>query len=159
MNGQINLNSTEISSAISILSSSSSALEGDALSAINSDFAPLVSCGLFTSGLATLKSNIETIVTNEKNFISSLQSHLTQMETQENDISNYIGGYSSGYSSSGTSTSGGSTSTGTTSTYQESTTEEVTHGKKVSTEEITASVSGLKYETAKSFISSFLSNL
>ena len=152
MNGQINLNSTEISSAISILSSSSSALEGDALSAINSDFAPLVSCGLFTSGLATLKSNIETIVTNEKNFISSLQSHLTQMETQENDISNYIGGYSSGYSSSGTSTSGGSTSTGTTSTYQESTTEEVTHGKKVSTEEITASVSGLKYETAKQLL-------
>ena len=154
MNGQVNLNSSEISSAISILSSSASALEGDALSAISSDFAPLTSCGLFTSGLATIKSNIETIVTNEKNFVSSLQAHLTQMETQETDITNYIGGYSGGYSggSSSGGSSGSSGGSGSASTYQQSTVEEVSKGKKISTEEVTASVSELSYETAKKLL-------
>jgi len=146
MNGQVNINTNELNSAISILSSTSSTLENDAISAITSDFAPLTSVGLFTSGLESIKSAIETLINNQKQFIASLQAHLSAMEQQENQIDDFINSYSTGPR---TSTGPATTSS---SSYDDSNIGDQDDGKKINTADVTASINEITYETAKTWL-------
>ena len=88
--GQISIDSNTLSTCISHLTNSKTSLENDAKTAITTGFAALEQCGLFSSGLAALKSSIDTLAASHDTVITSLSAHLTQMGEQENLIGEYF---------------------------------------------------------------------
>ena len=153
--GQINIDSTTLSACISHLQNSKTSLETDAKTAITSAFSALEACGLFTSGLAQLKAAIESLVTSHDTVISSLNTHLSQMQQQETQIQDYIGGYTGGYSGGGSS-GGGGYSGGSQSQYEESTMEHTDQGKKISDSELSTSISGVEIDGMKTLLSDLI---
>ena len=139
--GQINIDSTTISACISHLTNSKTSLESDAKTAITQAFAALEACGLFTSGLAQLKAAIESLVTSHDTVITSLNSHLAQMQNNEVEIQNLLGTYTG---PSGSGNNNGSYN-GVDSSYQNSGMDQKQQGKVISNAELSTSLSGIEY--------------
>jgi hypothetical protein len=141
--GQINVNSQDLESAISLIGNSKNALESDAISSLDNDFKVLTELGLFTSGLSSIKSNISKIAEIEGSFISSLSTHLSSLKTQEDNISNYIGSYGGSYGG------GGTRSSTATSTYTNADTDAVDKGTKISNTELANFLAEMNVDTSK----------
>ena len=150
--GQINIDSTTLSTCISHLNSSKTSLENDAKAALESAFAALTACGLFTSGLAQLKAAIESLVTSHDTVISALSSHLSQMQDTEDQISNLLGTYTYGGGGSYSGGGGGSYSGGLTSQYDDSTMDQKQQGKIISTDDLSTSISDVEYSGMKTIL-------
>ena len=150
--GQISIDSNTLSTCISHLTNSKTSLESDAKTAITTGFAALEQCGLFSSGLASLKSSIDTLAASHDTVITSLSAHLTQMGEQENIIGEYINTYGGGTNISG----GGTYTGGNESQYEESTIEETPDGKKISNSELLTAISELDYSKSASLLTSLI---
>ena len=147
--GQVNVNTSELESIISQLSSSKATLEGDAMSSVSSDFNALTSVGLFTEGLSSIKANIQAIVDAQNSFINSFSSHLATLKQQEAenvDIVNTIGG---GSRSPG---GGGYRSATPESPYKDADTDDVKKGTKVSTSELATFIAEMDSSVSKTLL-------
>ena len=96
MANKINYNSEEVAEARSILNESVNILDSELLTTLSSSFNVLSELGLFSDGLAKLKSQIETLMTDHQTFASSLESHDNDLSTfegtQATAINQYING-------------------------------------------------------------------
>ena len=152
--GQININSADIESAISLLNNSKSALESEAKSGL-SGFAALESVGLFSDGLSQIKANIDKVSTSIDSFVSALSSHLASVKQEEEEnveIVDTYGGGSGGGGGGGGGYYGAGGGGSVTSTYEESTMDEVNEGTKISDTELAGFIAEMNYDVSKTMI-------
>lgn len=92
-NGNILLNSEEISSTVSIVNDVVSTLENDMSSSINSNFNTLLDLGLFSEGIENIKKQISSLATAYKAVAVEIASHISEFEEVEDTLSNGISNY------------------------------------------------------------------
>ena len=151
--GQVNINSAELQSIISQLSSSKSTLESDAMNSVANDFSALTSVGLFTDGLAKIKANIQAIIDAQNSFIASFSAHLQTVTQQEDQNVEIIQNYGSRTGGGG---GGGYRSSTAESTYEEAKTEEVEHGTKVSDQELATFIAEMDSTVSKTLLDNLI---
>ena len=146
--GQININSADVESAISMINSAKTSLEGEAKASVTNGFTALESVGLFSGGLSQIKANVDKVIASLSSFSSALSSHLSSIKAQEDQNDNYIRSYSNGGGSSGYNSSNAS------STYSDADTNEVDKGNKISDTELATFIAEMEVDTAKTLLES-----
>jgi len=119
-NGDLLIDSSELSGVVSTINTIVTTLESDIGTAISSEFTALSEAGLFTDGLASLAQSVQALGGSYKQLAVLIASHNAELEETENQLSNAAGNYSSGYkgSSGSRGNSGGSSgSSGGNSSY------------------------------------------
>jgi len=119
-NGDLLIDSSELSGVVSTINTIVTTLESDIGTAISSEFTALSEAGLFTDGLASLAQSVQSLGGSYKQLAVLIASHNAELEETENQLSNAAGNYSSGYkgSSGSRGNSGGSSgSSGGNSSY------------------------------------------
>ncbi len=95
-NGQVVVNSDEITSILSHMVSSCSVLESDLSSKIPGNFQCLVDLGFLSTSVTKIKEQINTITSTYKSVIAEISSHLGDVaSTDEKLESNFRSGYGS----------------------------------------------------------------
>lgn len=94
-NGNIILNSEEVSSAVSAVNEVVSILENDLQTPIGSNFNTLVDLGLFSDGIANIKKQIDSLTTAYKALAVEMSSHMNEFEETENTLSTGVPYYNS----------------------------------------------------------------
>lgn len=83
---KINITSEDINSAVSILDSSLSIMEGSIASSITGDFSVLTSLDLFSEGLSKLKSQLDALKQSNENLMTKITLHAADIAKLEESI-------------------------------------------------------------------------
>lgn len=96
--GNLLINSDEISSTVSILTTIVSTLQDEMSSSINSDFNALIEANLFSSGITSISNQIKALSSSYQNLITEVSNHASEFEAIEDTFSSDISNYNSVYS-------------------------------------------------------------
>ena len=108
-NGNIIVNSEEISSTVSAVNEVVSILENDMKAPMNSNFNTLVDLGLFSDGIENIKKQIDSITKSYKALAVEMSSHLNEFEETEDTLSNGVHYYNNSNNSNKNNNSTGPT--------------------------------------------------
>ena len=106
--GNISINSDELMDAVSIVDEGLNILQSSMSTSISSDFKALSETGLFSSGITSINSQIQSLATSSGNLITKFMSHTQEFEELEKEIENLADSYGSGYKPSSSGGGGGS---------------------------------------------------
>lgn len=112
-NGSIVINSEEVNSALTLLSSSLTNLEGSVLPKLPGNFNVLSELGLYSDGITQIIKGLNNVISSHKSLISQLSKHIDEYAQKEDQLANIFGNGASFYDGSSNSNSGSSTPSNT----------------------------------------------
>lgn len=140
-NGDVLINSEEISSVVSVINTISTTLESDIGSSITSNFTALTNAGLFATGISNLSQVVTALASSYKQLASVISTHTQDIAETEQQLSNAAQSNSGTYSKRGSSggSSGGSSSSssgGSNGSTPETNVPNVDDGKPINSSEL-----------------------
>lgn len=133
--GKMVINSNEISSAVSLLSSSCSNLESNVSSLLPGNFTILSDLGLYSEGITSMISAINALADAHRSLISQINSHLNDLANKEDQLASALESGTGNYKNSGGSYGGEAVD------VEEIVVDETEQGKGINTESLINTIS------------------